>query len=256
METISIVGINNPLVAAVVGAAVGTISTWLAQYFSSQRGLFTYLVEHFPVGLSLSDPALGTITVNWNGNSVNKLFLSTMQLKNNSFRDYENVQVRVYTGDAIILTDSTEIIGTTRVLKWTDEFLEMMLLKHKSEAEMRITSSRREYEIPTMNRGQEIRFTILNTPAGNNNPTLWIDILHKGIKIKYSVPQNETLGVPTALAAVYGFVLSVIFFAVTVSFVDTTWVAAALCTVFGLTATLLGIFTIKAYRHIRSWIGG
>ena len=147
----------NPLVAAVVGVVLGTVFTWLAQHFSSRRGLFTYVVQHLRVGISGSDPTLGTITINWNGNTVKELFLSTIELKNNSFQDYENVHVRVYTGDTVILTDRTEIIGTTRSLEWTEEFSQLV-----SKGEINLISKRRDYKIPTMNRGQEVRFTILN----------------------------------------------------------------------------------------------
>ena len=180
METESIVELNYPLVAAVIGAVVGSVSMWLFQYLSRRRGLFTYAVQHFRIGMSGSDPALGTITINWNENPVKELFLSTIALRNSSFKDYENVHVRVFAGNTTILTDRTEIIGTTRFLKWTDNFLSLMLKKNKNQAEIDLVSTRRDYEIPTMNRGQEVRFTILNLPTGIDSPTLWIDILHKG----------------------------------------------------------------------------
>ena len=187
----------NPLVAAVVGVVLGTVSTWLAQHLSSRRGLFTYVVQHLRVGISGSDPTLGTITINWNGNTVKELFLSTIELKNNSFQDYENVHVRVYTDDTVILTDRTEIIGTTRFLEWTEEFSQLVSKEIKDPSEINLISKRRDYKIPTMNRGQEVRFTILNMPSGNKSPTLWMEILHKGIKIRFNIPQKDILEFPT-----------------------------------------------------------
>ena len=256
MESDSIFNFSDPLVAAVVGAVVGSVSTWLFQYFSGRRGLFTYVVQHFRIGTSGSDPALGTITVIWNETPVKELFLSTIELRNNSFKDYENVHVRVYAGATTILTDRTEIVGTTRILSWTDEFLSLMLKKNRNQAETDIISSRRDYTIPIMNRGQEIRFTILNIPMGIDNPTLWIDILHKGIRVRHDASRKEVFGVSQNLAAIYTIIFSAIFLALIVSYIDTTWIAAILCLSFGLVAQLPSVLAIRAYRRIRAWIGG
>jgi hypothetical protein len=68
------------------------------------------------VGLSAGDKVFGAVRVTWNDNPVDNLYLSTIELTNQSMKDYENVVVRAYTSDSILLTERTEIVGTTHIV--------------------------------------------------------------------------------------------------------------------------------------------
>ena len=115
--------LQNRLVVALIACAVGAVLTLLTQRFLKKRGLFTYFVWHNRVAVSSEDAIFGSVRVTWNNNPVANLYSSTIELRNESLNDYENVIVRVFTNDTILLTERTEIVGTTRFLEWTEAFV-------------------------------------------------------------------------------------------------------------------------------------
>ena len=244
---------ENSLFAAIVGAAIGSIVTLIFRYVWNRRGVFSYKVQHFRIGISASDPTLGTIEVNWNGIRVNKLYTSTIELKNSSLKDYSDIDVCIYSADTDLLTVMTSIAGSTKVLNFTDSYV-ALLTGSDIELSQKVYSSQREYNIPTMNRGQIVKFTILNEPKSDEVPTLWLDIVHKGVKVKFNVIQQEIFGVPQPLALSVGLIFSALFLVYVIIFIDEIWLAAALSLVFGLAVLVPGAYAIKTYRWIRSFL--
>src|SRR2546428_8804322 len=158
-----------------VASAVGSILiTLLTQQVLNRRGRFRYFVSHYPLGVSADDAIFGSVRVTWNSNPVSNLFSSTAELVNESMRDYANVGVRVFTSDTTLLTERTEIVGTTHPLRWTEEFAQRLHVPGGHEAteeQMQLYGSQRNYVIPTMNRGQIVRFTFLNAARFGHPPT-------------------------------------------------------------------------------------
>ena len=247
--------LENPILTGVVGTAFGSVVTLIIRYFLNRRGLFIYTVEHLHIGISASDPTLGTTTVNWNGRPVDKLFTSTVQLKNSSLKDYSDVDVCVFSNNTTLLTEITSIAGTTKSLHWTDTYSGLVSSIDDEAHRIDLITSRREYNIPTMNRGQVVRFTILNEPKSDQPPELWLEILHQGVRVKFKVIQPEILGVPRPLAVIVGLVFSAVFLGAVVIFINEVWLAAALCLAFGLIVVVPGAYAIKVGRWVRSVLG-
>ena len=99
-----------------------------------------------------------------------------------------------------------------------------------------------------------MKFTILNEPKSDEVPTLWLDIVHKGVKVKFNVIQQEIFGVPQPLALSVGLIFSALFLVYVIIFIDEIWLAAALSLVFGLAVLVPGAYAIKTYRWIRSFL--
>ncbi len=97
----------------------GMLITLMTQYIQSRRGLITYFVNHSRVGLSADDAIFGSVRVTWNGNQIANLYSSTVELVNQSAQDYENISLRAFSNDTELLTEKTEIVGTSRFLVWT-----------------------------------------------------------------------------------------------------------------------------------------
>jgi len=250
---------DHRLVTALISGGSGIILTLVTQHILGRRGLFTYFVWHNRVGVSADDAVFGTVRVTWNNNVVANLYSSTVELRNESLADYENVVVRAFSNDTILLTERTEIIGTTRLLEWTAEFSNRLAVQpgaQPTEAQHSLYGRQREYLVPTMNRGQVVRLTFLNAVSGEKPPTLWLDILHKGVKLKFRVAHDEFLGAPRPAAVLVGSVLGVLFLAAVISLVKTVWVAAALCLLYGLVVVVPGALSIKLWRWLRDSIAG
>lgn len=257
MEIIPLFG--NKYVIGIAGSIGGAILTLLTQQFLQRRGLFTYFVNHFRVGVSEDDAIFGSVRITWNNNPVKNLYLSTIELANVSSKDYENIVVRAFTNDTILLTERSEIVGTVRNVNWTDDFkikLEVIPGQQVTEAQFELHSRQREYLIPVMNRGQIVRFQFLNTAKSESQPSIWLDVLHKGVKLKFQAPQNQVFGVAQPHAAVIGIIFGIILVLGIIAFVDSVPTAAIIALVYGLFAQLPGALIIKSWRLLKEFFGG
>ena len=244
--------------SSLVSLILGSLLTITIQLIRNKRGLFAYSVQHERIGISGSDNSLGSVVVTWNDTPVPRLYVSTVELKNASLKDFENVLIRVFTNDAALLTDTTHMVGTTHAIHWTPEFAQFLKVEPgdqpTSEQKERY-SKRRDYLMPTMNRGQVLRLTFLIVPVTDENPNLWLDIVHKGAKLKFRVRQEELLGIPQRAAGLAGAALSAIVYGFAVWQMDSVWAAAGLCLLFALVAPIPGALLLKLFRSTRNWIG-
>ena len=187
------------------------------------------------------------------------LYLSTVELTNQSTKDFEAVTVRAVTDNTWLLGEKTEIVETTRVLEYTDDYkrqIEVTTGGQPTESQFNLYRHQREYIIPTMNRGQTVRFEFLNAPESNEQPTIWLDILEKGVKPKFTPPQDQFAGVPQPTAALVGTLVGLILVALMLIYVSNPLIAAILSYLIGLLVLLPGAFTIKGYQKIRKWFVG
>ena len=114
--------LESRILVGLVASIFGAFLALLVQRLLKKRGLFTYFVWHDPVGLSTEGSVFGTVRVTWNNNPVGNLYLSRVELRNESLNDYEGIVVRVLASDTSLLSESTQIVGTSRFLMWTEEF--------------------------------------------------------------------------------------------------------------------------------------
>lgn len=243
---------------AVAGGLGGILVTVVAQRLLGKRGLFTYSVRHDRVAVSGDDAILGSVRVMWNDSPVTSLYASTVELVNDSLNDYDNVEVRVFSTDTIFLTERTEIVGNTRFLNWTREYAQQLFVPPAQVAtpeQIDAYGRGRSYLIPTMNRGQTIRFAYLNTLRGGSGPTIWLDVLHKGVKSRYRVPYPETFGVPQPHAALVGALMGLVALFVLVATVDSAVFVGTIAFAFGLIAQAPGALAIRAWRWLRNRLG-
>ncbi len=251
--------IPHGYVSAIAGGVGGIFTAWITQRVLNRRGTFSYFVNHERVGVSTEDAIFGSVVVTWNGNPASNLYLSTIELKNESMNDYEKVIVRAYTNDALILSEQTHVIETPNVLEWSEAFkkqLHVEMGKSPTSAQMNIYNSQREYVVPIMNRGQVIKLTYLNSAKSSNTPSIWLSVTQKGVRLKYRTPQKLILGVPQPHAAIVGVLIGLMGMVGLVMFVSEPWVLVACAFSFGLIAQVPGAYTVKILRKLREALGG
>jgi hypothetical protein len=107
-----------------------------------------------------------------------------------------------------------------------------------------------------MNRGQIVRFTFLNAARFGHPPTIWLDIVHPGVKLEFRVAHNQIFGVSQPMAALIGCLLGFAVLAVILSFVHTLWLAAVISLTYGFFAQIPGAFAIRGWRRLRQVLGG
>lgn len=249
---------NRYLIASVYGV-IGAVITFVAQKILKKRSLFTYFVQHYRVGLSTEDDIFGSVKVIWNDKPIPQLYYSMIELVNNSMKDYEAVKVRVYTGNTLLLTERTEIVGTTHNLDFTDEYANRIRIpdgQEPTKQQSALYHHSREYYIPTMNRGQIVRFQFLNVPEAENQPLIWLDILHKGVKSKFRIAYNKIFGISQPLASIAGIILGIVFVGLLILFAPNIWFASVAAFIFGVGAQITGAFFLKLCRRCRDWLAG
>ena len=87
--------LDSRLVIALVSTGHGAFLMFLIQMIVNKRGLFTYVVRHNKVGMSTDDAVFGSVRVTWNNSLIRNLYLSIIELNNESQKDYKNVVVRM-----------------------------------------------------------------------------------------------------------------------------------------------------------------
>ena len=251
--------LNSKIFIALASAFGGIVVSVITQNWMNRRSLFTYYVSHNQIGLTTDDEVYGSVKVTWNDNLVARLYLSTVELINESTKDFEFISVRIFTNNSLLLTQRAELSETTRNLDFTEEYKEEIYVpdgEQPTNHQLDLYRSRRDYLIPTMNRGQKVRFELLNAAKTEEEPTIWLEILQKGINCKIRVAHELFMGVPQPMAALVGSVVGFVAIIFILLFTSNLWVAGILSYVIGLTVLVPGAFVIKIYRKIRVWFAG
>jgi len=251
--------LQSEYISIIAGGFGGIVTAWLTQRVLNKRGVFTYSVTHTRVGITAEDDIFGNVAVSWNGNPVQNLYLSTIEMKNESMNDYENVIVSAFTNDSTLMTEQTQLLDTPNILEWSEKYKNQFHIEpgsEPSEKQRATYSGQREYLIPIFNRGQSIKVTYLNSAKGNAMPSIWLTVAQKGVKLKFQGPQNQIFGVPQNQAAFAGVVLGIAVLIALAIFITEPWAIATAAMTYGLVAQLPGAYAIKVIRRLREAIGG
>ena len=237
----------------------GIIITVIAIKIHNKRGLLTYSVHHNNIGSSIDDAIFGAVRVTWNDNVIARLYFSTIELINSSMTDFESVQLKLFTSNTLLLSEKTEIVGTIETLKFSEKYLKNLKIpkgKKVTKSQLDLYASQREYMIPVLNRGQVIKINILNSAISEELPAIWLDIIHKGVKLKFREPQNMIFGLSQKSASIAGTILGLISLSFIITFAKNIILASISAFFLGWSAILLGALLFKAWYQIRQWIAG
>ncbi|MFZ3087792.1 MAG: hypothetical protein WA123_06980 [Methylotenera sp.] len=251
--------LQNEYISITAGGLGGIFTAWLTQRVLNKRGIFTYSVIHNRVGITAEDAIFGNVAVSWNDKPVQNLYLSTVEMKNESMNDYENVVISAYTNDTQLMSEQTQLLDTPNILEWSEKYKKQMHVETgntPTETQWNTYNSSREYIVPILNRGQSIKFTYLNSAKGTSMPNIWLSVAQKGVRLKFQGPQNQILGVPQGQAALFGVFIGIAVLVALSLFVSEPWAAAIIGMTYGLVAQLPGAYTIKLIRRAREAIGG
>jgi len=257
MNTIEI--LKSEYLSIIFGGLAGILTSWLTQRMLNKRGIFSYYVNHNRVGMSTQDSIFGNVSVSWNNNPIQHLFFSTIELKNESLNDYENVTIKTYTDNTRLLSESTQILETPNILEWTEKFRNQLHVKNgqpPTDLQQAIYNGQREYLIPVFNRGQVVRINYLNSAVSDERPSIFLSAIIKGVKVKFRIPQEQIHGIPRPQAAIIGVIIGLILIIPIVTYIPNTWIVAFIVITYGFIAQVPGALFIKMIRNLRELIGG
>lgn len=251
--------LQNQYLSIIFGGLAGVGTAWFTQRVLNKRGIFSYFVNHQKLGMTADDTVFGSVAVTWNGNPIQHLYLSTIELKNESLNDYEGVLIKAYSNDTTLLSERTQLLDTPNMVFWSNEYqkkLEVASGAQPTAYQQNLHASEREYFIPVFNRGQRVQITYLNSGKTDVMPHIWLDVPIKGVKLKFRPPQNQAFGVPQPRAALVGGLIGLLVILPLMILINITWLSAFLSLIYGVSVLVPGAYTIKAVRKIRETIGG
>lgn len=263
MESINSAEYMIPFLSFVFGI-FGTIFT---TQILRRRGLVTYQVVHNQVGLTTDDSHFGNVKITWNDKELSSLWISTVEIKNVSSDDFQNLILKVHSEeDTKILTEKTSINSTEESIDYTKDFQakhELSLDRNKQTNENIMFNRQRDYKLSVFNRDDILRLVYLtnvqdkDTP--NKMPYLSVQIHHKGLKVKQIFhPEliREIFSVPIAQAGLVGIPVSIVLVFASMSLItSTTWVIW-IALIIGLSASIPGAIGMKAIKWIKALLKG
>lgn len=251
--------LENKFLIAVVSWLGGILAAVLVQQIQNRRSVLSYFVNHSKIGTSADDRTFGTVQITWNGSEVPNLYLSAVELRNESSKDLRDIRVKVYSNDTTLLSEFPHLIGTTQFIKYSPEYEEKIAVSPgtvPTQFQRETHGQSREYLIPTLNRGQVIRFQYINISKSEQQPTIWLDVVHPGVLLRFRPPQNQVFGVPQPLATLAGILLGILFTTLLYTYSSYILLVAFGSLFFGFIAQVPGAYAIRAFRQLRVWAQG
>jgi hypothetical protein len=240
------------LISAVIGG--------LIVYFRNGLKTITYTVNHQGVAFSSNDPIFGSIQVMWHQSNVVNLYISTIEITNNTNRDFKDISFKVYSNDTDLLSERTEIKGTAQIIEWSIPFKQLLAVQSgnvPTKQQLDIYSKRREYILPVFNRGQKAVLTFLTSdPSGVSGPAVWVDMQHQGARVLYQSSGPQIHGVPQKIALILGLIVSFAVLGACIFFSISIWFSSLICLIVGLISQSLGALVYRVYRSLKLMILG
>ncbi|GLH75078.1 hypothetical protein GETHLI_35810 [Geothrix limicola] len=238
--------------------AVGVLIGYVLNLLRNRVRELEYTVTHDRIALSSEDPIFGNIKVSWNNTPVETLFSSIVTIENTTSKDYENITFKVYSAETMMLSEKTELSGSSYIPTWSEPYGKILHVADgalPTDAQFDLYYHSREYHIPVFNRGEKIVHRYLTSvPPGKNGPILFVDLLHQGLKIRFKVAGPQIHGVLVAYALPVGFITSVVILAASISLIHTPWVIGFIALPVGLFAQSIGAGVFKFYRVLKAII--
>ncbi|TAK51235.1 MAG: hypothetical protein EPO25_17265 [Gammaproteobacteria bacterium] len=248
--------IDSKAAISVLSAAGGALLANLLMLLRGRIRVLEYTALHNQIGSSGNDPVFGQVTVAWQGHSVSNLFSSVVSLSNDTTKDLSCLRVKIYTGnETLLLNESTEIVGTTQIVKWKESFSNLLHVPENSaptQAQFETYHHNREYMIPVLNRGQTAVFRYLTTvTSAPGSPSVWTEVQQLGLKALY-VPQVPVVhGAPQRYAVWLGLFAALASVVAATLLLSSLWLAALICCVVGLFAQGIGAILFRFARAMK-----
>lgn len=238
--------------------SVSAIGGGVLVYLRNGLRTLEYTVSHQGLAFSSNDPIIGSIQVSWRSTQVTNLYLSKVELKNNTNKDFKNITFKTYTLDTLLLTEKTEIVGTSQIAKWSPAFQQTLAVPPNgtpTPSQFDIYNKSREYQVPVFNRRQKIILTYLTTiPQTSPGPAIWLETIHEGVLAKYKPPGPEIFGVSIKIATNLGVLLATATVMLSILYLSDLWLSSLICMLVGLFAKPLGATLYQIYKLIKSII--
>lgn len=242
--------LENKLILSGISLIIGAFLKTLLDKIMNKTKTIYYYVNTDKIALSNNDPIFSNVKVEWNGNIVNNLYNTIIEIENTTSVDYKDIELKVWTNqNTFLLNEKSFMLSTTRIVEWSESFKSEILVpdgEQATDTQINIYRHERRYSIPIFNRGQKLQFSYLSTLLNDEtNNYIWIEMIYPGLQLKQRFVTNKIHNVIVSDALFWGLFASLITAILSPLYIDNIWYIAILCTVVGLFAQSIGAYTYK-----------
>lgn len=251
---------KNPLAVSLISLVSGSLLTLLVTNLRNKSGVLGYTVVWNRIGISADDLVHGEVRVHWQNHQLRNLYHYTVEVENLSSTDYDNIELRFYSGDdTIVLTEQTRFVDQPEIIQWSPDFKKRLAIpdgQSPTEQQTNEYNHNREYLVPVLNRRQKLSFTFLCTkPTDDGEPGIFVSTPSKGVRLKRLrlpfVVLNPIFGVPIPVALARAILLALVVVILCGIFLESVWAAALISMIFGLAGQVFGAILYRAERFLR-----
>ena len=251
---------KNPLAVSLISLVAGSLLTLFVTNLRNKSGVLGYTTAWNRIGISADDLVHGDVRVHWQNHQLRNLFVYTIEVENLSSTDYDNIELRFYSGDdTIILTEQSRVVDQPEIVHWSPAFKTRLAIpdgESATEQQINEYNHNREYLVPVLNRRQKLGFTFLCTkPNDDGEPGIFVSTPSKGVRLKRLklpfVVLNPMFGVPIPVALRRAIILAVVVVFLCGLFLESVWSATLISMIFGLTGQVFGAILYRVERFVR-----
>ena len=255
----------------VTGLASLTIGIYLEKFRNKQTFL-KYKIFSQPLATTSQNDYWGNIIVSHNNRVVNHLSFVTIEVKNDSSHDIENLNIDIW------VDNQSQILGVSGFYNesknsilleqgyynYYTDVLERNLIdanqakenpNHITSSqltnEIQFVSSNKKFHLPVFNRHTSITIHLLAENFKGLDPLVFVSILHKSTKLILEVDKEfENKRTTTWMISIGIIVFIAGFFLLLNQYTNAT-TPLILCAILGLTYSLIGLAIYKIGRYIK-----
>lgn len=213
---------------AIFGGAISLTAYFVLEKFKNRMSYFESVLNYNSVGTSLSDNLFGDIKVTHNGNEIKHLNFITINIRNSSNTDFEDLHIVCWVDNrSQILAWSGNFDDSKIAIKLDEDHIEKDIdfnlrlndflrehgssdLPHDLASDLYYFSRNRTLVLPVFNRGSSITLNFLVENFDGNLPVIQFPVQHKSVKVipaENRESKNNKLGIAMLK---YGYAILVI----------------------------------------------
>lgn len=240
----------------IIISAITVIVTLITKhYYDLHRNkiqIIKYTVTKIFAGASEDDKILGKVQVLHDNIPVENLYLCDVVFVNTTNKDFKDLQVEVWCDlDSEILRCSARKKGSIHVFKPTEKYVEEC--KNITTENAALIMSRLPYDIPILNRDDEVSFSCFVSNNKGIKPVISLNCEHAGLKFEAIYVQPLLFwGENQAHGVIYGIIISTILMIPILYFISSKIIAAIVVFVLGICCLLPGALFLKLLRKMKN----
>lgn len=252
----------DPLPAALWTAA-GAILAQLWRRYRERMVTLRWQALHQPIAISTQDALFGTVEVRYNGNPVQNLFFSTIDVQNESNSDLTNLDLNlVFNDGTVIYISHGAVQGSANMLPFAESFaadLDRFVGSQPDDPQRPLLaatlSRRRDYRVPSLNRGASLQIGMLVQAQPGRQPIIQLASDHSGLKLIFQGPRHLLFGVDQNIATLTGLLAGIVIIAAISATPLGRGAAMAVGFGVGCVTAVLGALLVRAFRWFHRLLG-